>query len=78
MKFSNHMAAFAFRDWSVTVWRRRTGNRLSGYSYAHSFTAHKLVKDGDRWRIVAEVEGFGQKRKAIAAINKFEHRTQEV
>lgn len=78
MKFSDHLATFSFCDWSVIVRRRRTGNRLSGYSYAHSFTAHKLIKDGDRWRIVAEVKGIGQKRKAIAAINKFEHQTQEV
>jgi len=77
MKFSNHHATFAFRDWAVSVRRRRTGNRLSGYSYAHSFTAHKLVKDGDSWRIVAEVKGIGQKRKAILAINNFEHQTQE-
>lgn len=78
MKFSDHMATFAFRDWSVIVRRRRTGNRLDGYSYAHSFTAHKLIKDGDHWRIVAEVKGIGQKRKAVLAINKFEHQTQEV
>ncbi len=77
MKFSHHTATFSVRDWTVTVRRRRTGNRLSGYSYAHSFTAYKLVKDGDRWRIVAEVNGVGQKRKAVAAIDKFEHQTQE-
>ena len=72
MKFHDHTATFSYQDWSVTIKRSRLGNRMDGYKYCYSFSANKLVKDNDQWRIVANVKGYGQKRNAIAAIIKFE------
>jgi hypothetical protein len=72
MKFVNNETGFAFGNWSVSIYRRRVGNRLDGRRYDYTFDATKLERQGDQWAIIAKVKGNGQKQSAIAAIKGYD------
>ena len=73
LKFTNGESGFAYKGWTVTVYRSRLGNKLEGYHYLHSYEAAKCEKkpDGIGFSITATLRGNGGKSKAIEAINSY-------
>jgi hypothetical protein len=73
MKFTNDESGCAYENWTISIYRYRYGNKMSGIRIIYTFCATECIKDGNRYRIGAKVKGYGKKRAAIAEIKKIKN-----
>lgn len=68
MNFVRGEAHFVHKNWAVTIFRSRLGNKMDGYQYFYSFEATQCKPEGDGFVITNRVSGNGGKRDALNAI----------